>query len=682
MGDNVADPFDDIDSEEELEKPPTPEFHHGGDSPEAPTEFSDISDNEREETAKKEAAIEPSEEGNDSGSENTPGAKEKSAKDDDEIEETQQEGSPIYDQEISPISSTAGDENTSDKVEEDVPMKEDEPISVAAKISEETTSESTLESTKSKQEHSEGNVEEKNKASGLVQSAVTGETTEETEERKAAGDSTDNGSTTDRRRRISSGAGTDDDFDMPISPLGLGLSGTESELVEDILKSDVSKLLPDVEEDYKEESMEHKDDEEDTKEDKSLTETEPAEPTEQDEEGSESGEEAGEQLIADIFGASDEEEEFVGFGQEDIEVTKKKKGARDRKHHSLSVGSEVDDEEGKSSQDIDVEKMVVPKPKAKAKNKGADSDSDEDGLDDRSVFVSDFDLMIQKKKEMNKSLRRKRKNVDIISDSDDAIAHMITKMKEAVEEDQMLNGAKQAATKKLKMFPTVLCHLQKADLQMTFLDLGVLTVLKDWLSPLPDGSLPHLQIREGLLKILNEFPPMDGRALKMSGIGKAVMYLCRHPKETRENKKMAGKLINEWARPIFGVTSNFKSLSREEREKRDYQNMSKKRRLSSVDSDGGKTPKSIDSALQSEKKAVRPGDKGFVMRARVPMPSNKDYVVRPQHSVEVMDFNRKPQKSMNRFEKQKRKFDEKKKLLSRGSQRAVGISIEGRKMGL
>ena len=255
MGDNVADPFDDIDSEEELEKPPTPEFHHGGDSPEAPTEFSDISDNEREETAKKEAAIEPSEEGNDSGSENTPGAKEKSAKDDDEIEETQQEGSPIYDQEISPISSTAGDENTSDKVEEDVPMKEDEPISVAAKISEETTSESSFESTKSKQEHSESNVEEKNKASRLVQSAVTGETTEETEERKAAGDSTDNGSTTDRRRRISSGAGTDDDFDMPISPLGLGLSGTESELVEDILKSDVSKLLPDVEEDSKEESM-------------------------------------------------------------------------------------------------------------------------------------------------------------------------------------------------------------------------------------------------------------------------------------------------------------------------------------------------------------------------------------------------------------------------------------------
>ena len=39
---------------------------------------------------------------------------------------------------------------------------------------------------------------------------------------------------------------------------------------------------------------------------------------------------------------------------------------------------------------------------------------------------------------------------------------------------------------------------------------------------------------------------MDGRALKMSGVGKAVMCLCRHPKETRQNKKIAGQLISEY----------------------------------------------------------------------------------------------------------------------------------------
>ena len=39
---------------------------------------------------------------------------------------------------------------------------------------------------------------------------------------------------------------------------------------------------------------------------------------------------------------------------------------------------------------------------------------------------------------------------------------------------------------------------------------------------------------------------MDSRTLKMSGIGKAVMYLCRHPRETRANKKIAGKLVSKY----------------------------------------------------------------------------------------------------------------------------------------
>lgn len=674
MADNVRDPFEDIDSEnEDLEKPPTPEIHHGGDSPDAPG-FSDISDNEHEETTVGEGPLKESEGVEEMAGAGSPVPMGKAEKEDTSKESKldQPQGSPLYDQEISPVSSIAegveGDEISSQKVDGETTVTDKESVSMASNNRTETTTE-LKDSTK------EHNIKDKHDFS--EQPGITEKAAENIHEGEGqtVEHSNEPGDTSERIQRISSGAGTDDELEMPISPLGLGLSGTESDIVDDILKSDVSNLLPDIQQDAKGETIDQRaGDEEEAKEDKTVGQQQ----IEQDEDGSEPDEEAGEQLIADIFGASDEEEEFVGFGQEDIEVTKKKKGARDRKQHSASLGSEVDDEEAKGSQDNDLEKMTVPKPKGA----NEEDDDSEDDLEDRSVFVSDFDLMIQKKKEINRTFRRKRKNVDIINDSDDAIARMISQMKEASEEDRMLNGEKQAATKKLKMLPSVLKHLHKADLQMTFLDLGVLNVLKEWISPLPDSSLPHLQIREGLLKVLSEFPPMDGRALKMSGIGKAVMYLCRHPKETRQNKKIAGKLINDWARPIFGVTSNFKSLSREEREERDYQNMSKKRRLSSVDSDGGKTPKSIDSALQNEKKAVRPGDKGFVMRARVPMPSNKDYVVRPQSALERMDFNKKPQKAMNRYEKQKRKFDDKKKLLNQGSQRAVGISLEGRKMAL
>jgi transcription factor SPN1 len=56
-----------------------------------------------------------------------------------------------------------------------------------------------------------------------------------------------------------------------------------------------------------------------------------------------------------------------------------------------------------------------------------------------------------------------------------------------------------------------------------------------------------------LLKILSGFPTLEQGILKQSGLGKAVMFLFKHPKETRENKNIAAKLIREWARPIFQV---------------------------------------------------------------------------------------------------------------------------------
>ncbi|XP_070761675.1 protein IWS1 homolog [Enoplosus armatus] len=352
-----------------------------------------------------------------------------------------------------------------------------------------------------------------------------------------------------------------------------------------------------------------------------------------------------EKMIADIFGESgdEEEEEFTGFNQEDLDGDKKESK---EKQQQVEEESDSDDGVDRSGQD--------------------------------TSFMSDFDIMLARRKAMNSKKRRHRDGGTFISDADDVVSAMITKMNEAAEEDRTLNSQKKPALKKLTLLPQVVMHLKKQDLKETFIDSGVMSAIKEWISPLPDKSLPALRIREELLRILQELPSVSQETLKHSGIGRSVMFLYKHPKESRSNKDLALKLINEWSRPIFGLTSNYKGMTREERQQRDLdQQMPQRRRLSS----GGQTPRrDLEKQLTGEEKALRPGDPGFCARARVPMPSNKDYVVRPKWNVEMESSRGPMKKGMSRVDKQMRRFADIRRLTKPGH--AVKISVEGNRMPL
>lgn len=154
------------------------------------------------------------------------------------------------------------------------------------------------------------------------------------------------------------------------------------------------------------------------------------------------------------------------------------------------------------------------------------------------------------------------------------------------------------------------------------------------------------------------------------------MYLFKHPKETKENKARAQRLIQAWSRPIFNNEMDFHSMTKEDREERDKRQTERKReslakraRTSSVsESPVKKTPD----------KVLTPGEKGWVPRARVPQPSAKDYVNRPRSSAEV-DMSRSSSKKVTtRYDMMARSFNEKKKQAK--TTRAVKVSIEGRKL--
>ncbi|KAL7220078.1 hypothetical protein ACSBR2_013019 [Camellia fascicularis] len=81
---------------------------------------------------------------------------------------------------------------------------------------------------------------------------------------------------------------------------------------------------------------------------------------------------------------------------------------------------------------------------------------------------------------------------------------------------------------------------------------GVLTLLKTWLKPLPDGSLPNINICGAILRILTDFPidleHYDRREqLKKSGLGKVIMFLSKSDEETTANRRMAKALVDKWS---------------------------------------------------------------------------------------------------------------------------------------
>ncbi|KAG2326835.1 hypothetical protein Bca52824_009563 [Brassica carinata] len=215
------------------------------------------------------------------------------------------------------------------------------------------------------------------------------------------------------------------------------------------------------------------------------------------------------------------------------------------------------------------------------------------------------------------------------------VEQVMANLELAVEDDVELNKQGKPATKKLIKLPILVGALSKKQLQAEFLDHGVLNLLKNWLEPLPDGSLPNTNIRTSVLQILEDLSIILGRGegcrreqLIKSGLAKVVMFLSKSDEETRPNRRLANDLVNRWGHMIYDRSTRYEEmLSQEEREEQE-EVLSRREKKKAPQAMVGDFDIDVDFS-------AKPRPKGPGARVvTVPTATSMDFVLRPRPKVD------------------------------------------------
>jgi len=154
------------------------------------------------------------------------------------------------------------------------------------------------------------------------------------------------------------------------------------------------------------------------------------------------------------------------------------------------------------------------------------------------------------KNKKGKRRRRKGGDEDLEMMADEEVARLRSKMLDAVDMDNQANEERRPATAKLMLLPLVKSTMQKSHLETAIIDNGLLEAVKKWLEPLPDRSLPALNIQTELLEHLKKMS-IDTQSLKSSELGKIVLFYTKCPRVGPKVKRMADELVTKWMRPIL-----------------------------------------------------------------------------------------------------------------------------------
>ena len=90
------------------------------------------------------------------------------------------------------------------------------------------------------------------------------------------------------------------------------------------------------------------------------------------------------------------------------------------------------------------------------------------------------------------------------------------------------------------------------------MDNNLLEGVRRWLEPLPDRSLPALNIQRDFFPILKKMDFIDAPVLKESGLGRIILFYTKCKRVTSDIQRIANDLVSIWSRPIIKRSASYR----------------------------------------------------------------------------------------------------------------------------
>ncbi|KXN81303.1 Transcription factor iws1 [Leucoagaricus sp. SymC.cos] len=281
-------------------------------------------------------------------------------------------------------------------------------------------------------------------------------------------------------------------------------------------------------------------------------------------------------LEREVFGGSDSE--FSSDDEDDLQF--QRQPVQQPPASPKSPQEQGESSGGDSEDDYVQEKRVIGKAKKRtAGRKKRSPDDSEDRPAQRKrkrkapveIDLSELPPEQATKRRLDKQIEdilrtkkpsrpRKKKNNDEVLDSfaDDEVARLREAMLHAADEDIRANSEKLPAHAKLRLLPEAMETLRKASLAQSMIDNNLLEGVKRWLEPLPDRSLPALNIQRELFSSIRKMEFIDTSVLKESGLGRIVLFYTKSKRVTPDISRIANELVSTWSRPIIKRSASYR----------------------------------------------------------------------------------------------------------------------------